>query len=57
MWQAWNQQGKHDLVDLNSGKLITWNIIQEVPVTDVVIKAVQTMAYKRGLKSLKVKKR
>jgi hypothetical protein len=47
---AQNQQRGHELMDLNSGKLITRNIIHEVPVNDVVIKAVKTMAYAKGLK-------
>jgi hypothetical protein len=42
--QAQNQQGGHELMDLNSGQ----------PVTDVVIKAVKNMAYQQGFKSLKV---
>ncbi|WP_288992819.1 polyprotein of Ty1/Copia retrotransposon [uncultured Marinobacter sp.] len=52
-----NQQGGHELMDLNSGQLITRNIVHEIPVTDVVIKAVETMAYQQGFKSLKFKNR
>ena len=37
-------------MDLNSGKLINRNIIHEIPVTDVVRKAVKTMAYNQGFK-------
>jgi hypothetical protein len=44
-------------MDFNSGKLITRNIIHEIPVTDVVIKPVKTMSYKQGFKSLKFKNR
>ena len=44
-------------MDLNSGKLITRNIIHEIPVTDVIIKAVETMAYAQGFKNLKFKNR
>jgi hypothetical protein len=40
-----------------AGKLITRNIVHEIPVTDVVIKAVETMAYEQGFKSLKFKNR
>jgi hypothetical protein len=42
-------------MDLNSGQLISMNIVQEIPVTDVVIKAVENMAYQQGFKSLKFK--
>ena len=52
---AQNQQGGHELMDLNSGQLITRNIVHEIPVTDVVIKAVKAMAYKQGFTTLKFK--
>jgi hypothetical protein len=54
---AQNQQGGHEVMDLNSGQLISRNIVHEIPVTDVVIKAVKRMAYNQGFKSLKFKKR
>jgi hypothetical protein len=44
-------------MDLNSGQVITRNIVHEIPVTDVVIKAVETMAYDQGFKSMKFKNR
>jgi Ran GTPase-activating protein (RanGAP) involved in mRNA processing and transport len=44
-------------MDLNSGQLISSNIVHEIPVTDVVIKAVEDMAYQQGLKSLRFKNR
>ena len=48
-----NQQGGHELMDLNSGQVITRNNVHEIPVTDVIIKAVENMAYGQGFKSLK----
>jgi hypothetical protein len=54
---AQNQQGGHGLMGLNSGQLISRIIVHEVPVTDVVIKAVENMAYQQGFKSLKFKNR
>jgi hypothetical protein len=50
---AQNQQGGHELMDLNSGQLITRSIVHEISVTNVVIKAVENMAYQQGFKSLK----
>jgi hypothetical protein len=44
-------------MDLNSDQLISRNIVHEIPVTDVVIKAVKNMAYQQGFKSLKFKNR
>jgi hypothetical protein len=52
---AQNQQGGHKLIDLNSGQLISRNIVQEIPVTNAVTKAVENMAYQQGFKSLKFK--
>jgi hypothetical protein len=49
---AQNQQGGHELMDLNSGQLISRNIVH-----DVVIKAVENVAYQQGFKSLKFKSR
>jgi hypothetical protein len=54
---AQNQQGGHELMDLNSGQLISRNIVHEMSVTDVVIKAVENMAYQQAFKSLKFKNR
>jgi NAD+--asparagine ADP-ribosyltransferase len=44
-------------MDFNSGQLISRNIVHEIPVTDVVIKAVKNIAYQQGFKSLKFKNR
>jgi hypothetical protein len=52
---AQNQQGGHELMDLNSDQLISRNIVHQIPVTDVVIKAVGNMAYQQGFKSLMFK--
>jgi hypothetical protein len=54
---ARNQQGGHELMDLKSGRLITRNIVHKIPATNVVIKAVETMAYAQGFKTLKFKNR
>jgi hypothetical protein len=54
---AQNQQGGDELIDLNSGHLIPRNIVHEIPVTNVVIKAVKNMTYQQGFKSLKFKNR
>jgi hypothetical protein len=52
---AQNQQGGHELMDLNSSQLISRNIVHKIPVTNVVIKAVEKMACQQGFKSLKFK--
>jgi hypothetical protein len=57
MQPAQNQQRGHELMDLKSGKVTTRNIVHAIPVTDVVIKAVKTMAHAQGFKSLKFKNR
>ena len=50
-------QGGHEIMDLNSGETITRARATEIPVTPVVIKAVEDMAYRQGFKSLKFKNR
>ena len=42
---------------LNSGKHITRPRVTEIPVTEVVLKAVEAMAEAQGIKSLKLKNR
>ena len=54
---AQSQQGGHELADLNSGELITWNIVHKTPVTDVVTKAIETVACNHGFESLKFENR
>ena len=49
-------QGKqegHELMDLRTGKLITRRRVTVLPVTPVVVKAVEAMATKQGITSLK----
>jgi hypothetical protein len=50
IWHKNNKEGREPM-DLNSGQLITRNILHEIPVTGIVIKAVENMAYQHGLKS------
>jgi hypothetical protein len=53
-----NLQGGHELMDLNSGRVITrGGKITEIPITPVVIKAVEAIAEREGFKSLKFKNR
>ena len=44
-------------MDLNMGHVITCHKVTEMPVTDVVIKAVEVMAHKQGFENLKLKNR
>ena len=48
-----SKQGGHDLMDLNSGRKIQHAIVNKVPVTAAVIRAVEHMAEKQGFKELK----
>ena len=54
---ATNMQGGHELMDLNSGHVITRARVTQIPVTDVIIRAVETMAHQQGFKDLKFKNR
>jgi hypothetical protein len=52
-----SMQGGHELYDLNSGRVITRARVTQIPVTDVVIKAIKQIAEDQGFKSLKFKNR
>jgi len=48
-----NKQGGHKLMDLSTGKMITRRRVKELPMTDIVIRAVEQMAKREGLTTLK----
>ena len=48
-----NLQGGHELMDLNSGRVITRRKVIEIPITEIVIKAVNEMGERQDFKSLK----
>jgi hypothetical protein len=50
-------QGGHELYDLNLNRVITRARVSQIPVTEVVIKAIEKIAKDQGFKSLKLKNR
>ena len=52
-----NFQGGHEVMDLNTKCVITCRKVTEIPVTHVVIKAIEAMAHNQGFKNLKFKNR
>jgi hypothetical protein len=52
-----SMQGGHELYDLNSGRVIARARVTQIPVTDVVTKAIERIAEDQGFKSLKFKNR
>jgi hypothetical protein len=52
---AVNMQGGQELYDLNLNQVITQARVSQIPVTDVVIKAIEKIAEDQGFKSLKFK--
>jgi hypothetical protein len=52
-----SMQGGHELYDLNSGRVITRARVTQIPVTDMVIKAIERITEDQGFKSLKFKNR
>jgi hypothetical protein len=50
-----SMQGGHELYELNSGREITRARVTQIPVTDVVIKAIEHITEDQGFKSLKFK--
>ena len=49
-----NKQGGHEVMNLATGQVITRTKVWERPVTELVIKAVETMAAEQGIKTLKL---
>jgi hypothetical protein len=49
-----SKQGGHELMNLQTGMVITRNTIWERPLTDLVIQAVEAMAAEQGIKTLKL---
>ena len=49
-----NEQGGHELMNLATGNVIKKNKIWEMPATELVIKAVEKLAEKQGITSLKI---
>ena len=49
-----NVQGGYEQMNLATERLVTYPTATELPVTDMVIKAVEEMAAKQGIKSLKL---
>jgi hypothetical protein len=54
---AVNTQGGHELYDLNLNRVIPQVRVSQIPVTDMVIKAIEQIAEDKGFKSLKFKNR
>jgi hypothetical protein len=52
---AVNMQGGHELYDLNSNRVITRARVTQIPVTGVVIEAIEQIAKGQGFKTLKFK--
>ena len=48
-----NRQGGHEVMDLTSGRVITRPRVRVLPATDLVIKRVEHLARKDGIKTLK----
>jgi hypothetical protein len=49
-----NIQGGHELMDLRTGRVITRRRVTEIPVTELIIQAVETMAVDQGITTLKI---
>ena len=52
-----NFQGSHEVMDLNTRHMIMCHKVTEIPVTNVVMKAMEVMAHNQGFKNLKFKNR
>ena len=48
-----NLQGGHKLMDLNSRRVVTWYKVTEIPVTELIVQAVEKLAKNEGFKGIK----
>ena len=49
-----NIQASHDLLDLNSGRVITGSRVIDFPITDLIVKTVKNMARDQQMTTLKL---
>ena len=54
---ATSLQGGHEVMALDTGKLISSPKVNKLPLTDIIIRAVEEMARKQGFKELKFNNR
>ena len=52
-----NVQGGYEVMNLATGRMVTTNLVTELPITEHVIKSVETMAEEQGIKSNKIEGR
>ena len=52
-----NKQGGHEIMNLASGQVVSRRNLTEIPIPDSVIKRVESMAHKQGMKDLKLQNR
>jgi len=52
-----NKQGGHELMNIATGGVITRSKVTEIPISHVVLQAVEKMAYDQGIKTLKITNR
>ena len=50
-------RGGHEIMDLNTGNVITRQAVKEISVTEVVVKAVEALAERDDVQSLKITNR
>ena len=51
---CWDCQGGHELMNLETGELVTRQYVTPILITNTVIKVVEAMAEAQGVKSLKI---
>jgi len=49
-----NKQGGHKMMDITTGRVITHSKVTKIPISYVVIGAVEKLAYDQGFKTLKI---
>lgn len=57
LWPNNSIQGGHEVMDLTTGRVITRNRVTVIPLSNVIIQAVERMAEDQGMKDLRFKNR
>ena len=52
-----NKQGGHEVLNVVTGKAVNTPKVKEIPITELMVKAVERMAEKDGIKTLKITNR
>ena len=51
---CWDQQGGHEVLNLETGEVVSRQYVTPIPITSTIIRAVESMAEAQGVKSMRI---